>query len=220
MAKHKLQRFAENKTFGNLFQHTDYDREQPNFPLRGRWREDYFHNDHPIVLELGCGKGDYTLALARRNPNMNYIGIDRKGARLWRGCKDALEEQLANVAFLRITIDKLSDYFAPGEVDEIWVTFPDPQLKHERKRLVSPRFVGYYKAIMKDGGGVLNLKTDSRELYAYVCESAEGYGWQLLESVEDVYQEPCDPILTEVQTFYERMWLTEGRTISYVKMKI
>lgn len=220
MAKHKLQRFAENKTFGNLFQHTDYDCEQPNFPLRGRWREDYFHNDHPIVLELGCGKGDYTLALARRNPNMNYIGIDRKGARLWRGCKDALEEQLANVAFLRITIDKLSDYFAPGEVDEIWVTFPDPQLKHERKRLVSPRFVGYYKAIMKDGGGVLNLKTDSRELYAYVCESAEGYGWQLLESVEDVYQEPCDPILTEVQTFYERMWLTEGRTISYVKMKI
>ena len=220
MAKHKLQRFAENKTFGNLFQHTDYDREQPNFPLRGRWREDYFHNDHPIVLELGCGKGDYTLALARRNPNMNYIGIDRKGARLWRGCKDALEEQLANVAFLRITIDKLSDYFAPGEVDEIWVTFPDPQLKHERKRLVSPRFVGYYKAIMKDGGGVLNLKTDSRELYVYVCESAEGYGWQLLESVEDVYQEPCDPILTEVQTFYERMWLTEGRTISYVKMKI
>ena len=220
MAKHKLQRFAENKTFGNLFQHTDYDREQPNFPLRGRWREDYFHNDHPIVLELGCGKGDYTLALARRNPNMNYIGIDRKGARLWRGCKDALEEQLANVAFLRITIDKLSDYFAPGEVDEIWVTFPDPQLKHERKRLVSPRFVGYYKAIMKDGGGVLNLTIDSRELYAYVCESAEGYGWQLLESVEDVYQEPCDPILTEVQTFYERMWLTEGRTISYVKMKI
>lgn len=220
MAKHKLQRFAENKTFGNLFQHTDYDREQPNFPLRGRWREDYFHNDHPIVLELGCGKGDYTLALARRNPNMNYIGIDRKGARLWRGCKDALEEQLANVAFLRITIDKLSDYFAPGEVDEIWVTFPDPQLKHERKRLVSPRFVGYYKAIMKDGGGVLNLKTDSRELYAYVCESAEGYGWQLLESVENVYQKPCDPILTEVQTFYERMWLTEGRTISYVKMKI
>ena len=220
MAKHKLQRFAENKTFGNLFQHTDYDREQPNFPLRGRWREDYFHNDHPIVLELGCGKGDYTLALARRNPNMNYIGIDRKGARLWRGCKDALEEQLAKVAFLRITIDKLSDYFAPGEVDEIWVTFPDPQLKHERKRLVSPRFVGYYKAIMKDGGGVLNLKTDSRELYAYGCESAEGYGWQLLESVEDVYQEPCDPILTEVQTFYERMWLTEGRTISYVKMRI
>lgn len=220
MAKHKLQRFAENKTFGNLFQHTDYDREQPNFPLRGRWREEYFHNDHPIVLELGCGKGDYTLALARRNPDCNYIGIDRKGARLWRGCKDALEEQLANVAFLRITIDKLSDYFAPGEVDEIWVTFPDPQLRSERKRLVSPRFVGYYKAIMKDGGGVLNLKTDSRELYAYVCESAEGYGWQLMERVENVYQEPCDPILTEVQTFYERMWLTEGRTISYVKMRI
>ena len=220
MSKHKLERFAENATFRNLFQHTEYDRVGKEFPLRGRWREDYFHNDRPIVLELGCGKGEYTVAMAKRSPERNYIGIDRKGARLWRGCKDAIEQGLANVAFLRITIDHIGWYFAPGEVDEIWVTFPDPQLKHERKRLVSPRFVGYYKAIMKDGGGVLNLKTDSRELYAYVCESAEGYGWQLLESVEDVYQEPCDPILTEVQTFYERMWLTEGRTISYVKMKI
>lgn len=220
MAKHKLQRFAENKTFGNLFQHTDYDREHPNFPLKGKWRSDYFHNDHPIVLELGCGKGDYTLALARRNPNGNYIGIDRKGARLWRGCKDALEEQLGNVAFLRITIDKLSDYFAPGEVDEIWVTFPDPQLKHERKRLVSPRFVGYYKAIMKDGGGIVNLKTDSRELYQYVRESATGYGWQVLEDVENVYEQPCDAILKDVQTFYEQMWLAEGRTISYLKLRV
>ena len=220
MAKHKLARFAENKTFGNLFQHTDYDRENPNFPLKGKWGSDYFHNDHPIVLELGCGKGDYTIALAQRHPEINYIGVDRKGARLWRGCKDAIEGGMANVAFLRITIDKLSDYFAPGEVDEIWVTFPDPQVKHERKRLVSPRFVGYYKAIMKEGGGVIHLKTDSRELYSYVRESAAGYGWKILVDVEDVYAQPCDPILTEVQTFYERMWLSEGRTISYLEIEV
>ncbi|MBO4489511.1 MAG: tRNA (guanosine(46)-N7)-methyltransferase TrmB [Bacteroidales bacterium] len=220
MAKHKLARFAENKTFGNLFQHTDYDRENPNFPLKGKWRSDYFHNDHPIVLELGCGKGDYTIALAKRHPEINYIGVDRKGARLWRGCKDAIEGGMANVAFLRITIDKLSDYFAEGEVDEIWVTFPDPQVKHERKRLVSPRFVGYYKSVMKEGGGVIHLKTDSRELYSYVKESASGYGWKILVDVEDVYAQPCDPILTEVQTFYERMWLSEGRTISYLEIEV
>jgi len=220
MSKHKLARFAENKTFGNLFQHTDYDRENPNFPLKGKWRSDYFHNDNPIVLELGCGKGDYTIALAKRNPDVNYIGIDRKGARLWRGCKDALEADMKNVAFLRITIDKLSDYFAAGEVDGIWVTFPDPQIKSERKRLVSPRFVGYYRNILKDGRGVIHLKTDSRELYSYVKESADGYGWRLLVDIEDVYNEECDAILTEVQTFYEQMWLAEGRTISYLEIEV
>lgn len=220
MAKHKLQRFAENETFGNLFQHTSYDRVDPQFPLRGKWRTDYFHNDNPIVLELGCGKGDYTLALARRNPNVNYIGIDRKGARLWRGCKDALEENLSNVAFLRITIDNIAQYFAENEVDEIWVTFPDPQVRHERRRLVSPRFVGYYRQVLKEGSGILNLKTDSRELYSYVVEVSPEQGWEIMENVENVYEQPCDAILTEVQTFYERMWIAEGRTISYLKLHI
>lgn len=220
MGKNKLARFAENATFGNLFQHTSYDRKDPQFPLRGKWRSDYFHNDNPIVLELGCGKGDYTLALARRNPDINYIGIDRKGARLWRGCKDALEENLGNVAFLRITIDNIHQYFAEGEVDEIWVTFPDPQIQHERRRLVSPRFVGYYRQVLKEGRGVINLKTDSRELYDYVIESAEGYGWEIIESVYDVYAEECADILKDVQTFYEKIWLSEGRTISFVKIQI
>lgn len=220
MAKHKLARFAENETFSNLFQHTSYDRVNPEFPLRGKWRSEYFHNDNPIVLELGCGKGDYTLALARRNPNANHIGIDRKGARLWRGCKDALEENLTNVAFLRITIDNIGQYFAEGEVDEIWVTFPDPQIRHERRRLVSPRFVGYYRQVMKSGGGILNLKTDSRELYQYVLEAAPEHEWPILENVENVYEEECDEILKNVQTFYEKMWLAEGRTISYLKIRI
>lgn len=220
MAKHKLARFAENETFTNLFQHTSYDRVNPEFPLRGNWRKEYFHNENPIVLELGCGKGDYTLALARRNPNVNYIGIDRKGARLWRGCKDALEEKLANVAFLRITIDNIGQYFAEDEVDEIWVTFPDPQIQHERRRLVSPRFVGYYRQVMKSGGGILNLKTDSRELYQYVLEVSPEQGWQILENVENVYEEECAEVLKNVQTFYEKMWLSEGRTISYLKLRI
>lgn len=220
MAKHKLQRFAENETFGNLFQRSHYDCQGVEFPLKGKWRTDYFHNDNPIVLELGCGKGEYTIAMAQRDPNKNFIGIDRKGARLWRGCKDALEANMSNVAFLRITIDRIGYYFAEGEVDEIWVTFPDPQLQHERRRLVSPRFVGYYRQVMKEGGGLLNLKTDSQELYEYVLEVAPEQNWPVVEHVDDVYNEPCAPILKEVQTFYEKMWLSQGKRISFVKIKI
>ncbi len=218
MAKHKLARFAENETFQNLFQHTEYDRLGVAFPLRGKWNAEYFHNDNPITLELGCGKGEYTIAMAKRYPNRNFIGIDRKGARLWRGCKDAIEQELPNVAFLRISIDNVGYYFDKGEVEEIWVTFPDPQLKHERKRLVSPRFVGFYLNLFPDTGGVLNLKTDSRELYEYVVETAPEEGWKMLVNVEDVYAVECDPLLTEVQTFYEKMWLQEGRKISYLRL--
>lgn len=220
MAKHKLERFAENETFGNLFQRSHFDCQNIPFPLKGKWHQEYFHNDSPIVLELGCGKGEYTIAMAKRNPNKNYIGIDRKGARLWRGCKDAIEGEMANVAFLRITIDRIGYYFAPGEVDEIWVTFPDPQLQHERRRLVSPRFVGYYRQVLKEGGGILNLKTDSRELYEYVLQTAPEQNWPVLGKVDDVYNQPCDPILTEVQTFYEKMWLAQGKRISYVRISI
>lgn len=220
MAKHKLERFAENETFGNLFQRSHFDCQNIPFPLKGKWHQEYFHNDNPIVLELGCGKGEYTIAMAKRNPNKNYIGVDRKGARLWRGCKDAIEGEMANVAFLRITIDRIGYYFAPGEVDEIWVTFPDPQLQHERRRLVSPRFVGYYRQVLKEGGGILNLKTDSQELYEYVLQTAPEQNWPLLEKVDDVYNQPCDPILTEVQTFYEKMWLAQGKRISYVRIGI
>lgn len=220
MAKHKLRRFAENETFGNLFQHTSYDRQNIPFPLKGHWGEEYFHNSNPITVELGCGKGDYTIALAKRYPERNFIGIDRKGARLWRGCKDAIEGEMKNVAFLRINIDNIGYYFAKGEVSEIWVTFPDPQPKSERRRLVSPRFVDFYREVLPEGGGVLNLKTDSRELYGYVRETAPIEQWGVLEDVEDVYAQSSNPLLTEVQTFYEKMWLAEGRTISYLRLKV
>lgn len=220
MRKNKLARFAENETFGNLFQHTSYDTLNEPFPLRGRWSAGHFRNENPIVLELACGKGDYTLALARRNRNVNYIGVDRKGARLWRGCKTALEEDLSNAAFLRIAIDSLPQYFAPGEVSEIWVTFPDPQPKHERRRLVSPRFVDCYRRVLPDTGGLLHLKTDSRFLYQYVLETAAREGWPVLADIEDVYAMSAPALLTEVQTFYEKMWLREGRTISYLKIRV
>ena len=189
--------------------------------MRGRWKEDYFHNDWPIILELGCGKGEYTIAMAKRFPERNYIGIDRKGARLWRGCKDAIEQGLENVAFLRITIDHIEHYFAPGEVDEIWVTFPDPQIKKVRKRLVGPHFVNdYYRKIWPENGGVLHLKSDSDFLYEYLLETAAEQRWELVENIPDVYVGGVDPLLTEVQTFYEKMWLAEGKTIHYVRLAV
>ena len=140
---------------------------------------------------------------------------------MWRGCKDALEQNLTNVAFLRITIDHIAQYFAPGEVDEIWVTFPDPQPKKERKRLVGPHFVNdYYRQVWPEEGGILHLKTDSDFLYEYLLETAQEQRWEILENVSDVYAGGADPLLTEVQTFYERMWLAEGKTIRYVRLRV
>lgn len=219
MSKHKLARFAENETFPNLFQHTSYNIREEGFPMKGKWGSEYFHNDNPIVLELGCGKGEYTLGLARRYPDKNFIGVDRKGARLWRGCKTALEEQLPNVAFLRTAIDDIFYYFGENEVSEIWITFPDPQPMKERKRLMSPHFVDKYQHFLKSDA-ILHLKTDSRLLYDYIREVIPQQQWQLLEDIEDVYAGEAPLILTEIQTFYEKHWLEGGSTISYVCWKL
>lgn len=219
MSKHKLARFAENETFKNLFQHTSYNIREEGFPMKGKWGSEYFHNDNPIVLELGCGKGEYTLGLARRYPDKNFIGVDRKGARLWRGCKTALEEQLPNVAFLRTAIDDIFYYFGENEVSEIWITFPDPQPMKERKRLMSPHFVDKYQHFLKSDA-ILHLKTDSRLLYDYIREVIPQQHWQLLEDIEDVYAGEAPLILTEIQTFYEKHWLEGGSTISYVCWKL
>lgn len=219
MGKNKLQRFAENETFTNLFQHNEFEAREGLFPLKGKWHTEYFKNEHPIVLELGCGKGEYTIGMSQRYSDKNFIGIDRKGARLWRGCKDAYEQKISNVAFLRIKIEDIEHYFAPGEVSEIWVTFPDPQLRKERKRLVGPNMVGKYKKILSEDG-ILHLKTDSRELYDYLKETAPAQVWEILEDVYDVYQERPGTILTEITTFYETMWLKEGKVISYLKIRV
>ncbi len=220
MAKHKLQRFAENETFENLFQHHHYNFQNEVFPLKGKWA-DYFKNDHPIVLELGCGHGDYTVAFAQQYPEKNFIGIDKKGARLWRGCKDAMEQQIANAAFIRTQIGFIDSYFAPGEVSEIWVTFPDPQPKKEHHRLVSPNFVERYKKVWGEKG-ILNLKTDSRLLYEYLLETAPQQGWKILANIEDVYAnpDPKRPYLTSIQTFYEKKWLEQKSLISFICIEV
>lgn len=219
MGKHKLQRFAENLTFPNLFQVSFEDLEQKEFEYMGRWNE-FFGNNNPIVLELGCGKGEYTIALARENSNRNYIGVDIKGARLWRGAKTSNEEQMKNVAFLRTRIELINRFFAPEEVSEIWITFPDPQPKKPMKRLTSPRFLDYYRKFLKPGSPI-NLKTDSRELYDYTMEEVITPAGHTVEfNTPDLYGSGYQGMATAVQTFYESMFLKEGKSITYIRFRL
>ncbi len=224
MGHHKLERFAENLTFPNLFQVSYEMLKEQGFALRGKWNS-FFGNDNPITLELGCGKGDYTVALARIHPDRNYIGVDIKGARLWRGAKTSNEEQMRNVAFVRTRIELIEQFFAPDEVSEIWITFPDPQPKKENKRLTCERFLSYYKNFLRLGAPI-HLKTDSQELYEYTLnEVIPAGGYRLEYSTSDLYalpaaEHPEIPSLTEAQmtqTFYERMFLAEGMPITYLK---
>lgn len=220
MGHHKLQRFAENLTFPNLFQVGFHQLEQEGFALRGHW-SDHFGNDNPITLELGCGKGDYTIALARIHPDRNYIGVDIKGARLWRGAKTAVEEPLPNVAFIRTHIELIDRFFAADEVSEIWVTFCDPQPKKPNKRLTSPRFLDTYARILAPHS-TLHLKTDSRELYDYTLnEVLPARDVEVVASTDDLYNTVVDTLAEAkmTQTFYERMFLAEGKPITYLQWK-
>lgn len=218
MGHHKLQRFAENLTFTNLFQVGFEQLESEGFALRGHWA-DHFGNANPITLELGCGKGDYTLALARIHPERNYIGIDIKGARLWRGAKTALEEPLPNVAFIRTRIEMVDRFFAPGEVDEIWITFCDPQPKKPAKRLTSPRFLDTYACFLAPHS-TLHLKTDSQELFEYTRDEVLAQrDVEVLVATNDLYASDYDGEAKLTQTFYERMFLDEGKPITYLKWK-
>ncbi|MBO7490744.1 MAG: tRNA (guanosine(46)-N7)-methyltransferase TrmB [Bacteroidales bacterium] len=219
MGKHKLARFAENLTFPNLFQVSfDYLSEH-EFEWRGRWNK-MFGNDNPIVLELGCGKGEYTIALARENAARNYIGVDIKGARLWRGAKTSNEEKMNNVAFIRTRIEMINRFFAKDEVSEIWITFPDPQPKKPMKRLTSERFLSYYREMLKPGS-FIHLKTDSRELYDYTMDEVIApANYEVEFSTPDLYTSGYGGMATAVQTFYESMFLKEGKPITYIKFKI
>ncbi|MCR5014260.1 MAG: tRNA (guanosine(46)-N7)-methyltransferase TrmB [Bacteroidales bacterium] len=222
--KNKLQRFEENKSFDNLFQYS-YERIMTEgFPLQGRWREDFFHNDNPIVLELGCGKGEYTVGLARVHPEVNYIGVDIKGARMWRGLTQAREEGLGNVAFIRARIDQIAHFFGPDEVDEIWVTFPDPHPgegeRNARHRLTSPEFLERYREFVKPDG-VLNLKTDSPIMYEFTLHDVvERQQLPLLYQTDDLYANDDRLEVKSIRTFYEQMWLDQGLTIKYIKFRI
>ena len=240
MGHDKLRKFAENETFTCLLQpdaslvldksgDPSEGLRLNDHPIKGRWNGEMFHNDHPIVLELGCGKGEYTIDLSRRFPECNYIGVDIKGARLWRGAKTATEQALPNVAFLRTRIEFIEAFFGPGEVSSIWLTFSDPQLKSENSRLTSPLFLERYRKFLKPGG-VIHLKTDSRFLHEYSKAVAIENGLAILASTTDLYNsrgvfppETASNLgaeLFEVQTFYERMFLSQGYKITYLAFTI
>jgi tRNA (guanine-N7-)-methyltransferase len=220
VGKNKLARFAENETFANLFQLTYEQITKEGFALKGKWNEDFFKNDNPIVLELGCGKGEYTVGLAKKYPNKNFIGIDIKGARLWRGCKTSNEDKMTNVAFVRTHIQMIESYFAENEVSEIWITFPDPQLKKPNKRLTCERFLKLYKSILKQDG-IVHLKTDSQELYEYTKDEVLiPSKREILYNTNDLYNSDFKEDVIEIQTFYEAMYLKIGKPITYLKFKL
>ena len=236
MGHGKLKKFAENETFRCLLQPSAsaiLDKEPgskalklKDHPIKGRWGADIFGNDHPIVLELGCGKGDYTIALARRHPDVNYIGVDIKGARLWKGAKEATETAMPNVAFLRTRIEFIDAFFGPSEVSEIWLTFSDPQLRgSENSRLSSPLFLERYRKFLQPEG-IVHLKTDSRYLYEYTQAVCKVNDLQVLAQETDIYGHrfentyPALADVTGVQTFYEKMFLEMGLPITYLAFGI
>ena len=204
------------ETFQNVFQFPFSVLKEKGFPMKGRWREDFFHNDNPIVLELGCGKGEYAVGLAKKFTNMNFIGVDIKGARMWTGAKESVQKGMTNVAFLRTSIELIAEFFAPGEVDEIWITFPDPQMKKVNKRLTSVRFMNIYRQILKDNG-IMHLKTDSPFLYAYTDASVKLNKFNVEVNTDDLYRSGLADDILEIQTFYEKQWLARGLTIKYIK---
>lgn len=215
MTKNKLQRFAEMETFTNVIQ-PDFDEVfGKDFKLKGQWNQSRFHNSNPVVLELGCGKGEYTLGLARRFPGKNFIGVDVKGARIWRGARTALQENLGNAMFLRTRIELINSFFGPGEVDEIWITFPDPQLKKKRKRLTSARFLSNYTRFLKNNG-MVHLKTDNVVLYRYTLDLAILNGFKIHFQTDDLYNSGYSNDLLDIKTFYERQFLDQGMRITYL----
>ncbi len=219
--KDKLRKFRENETFENLLQPTTAEVFQKDHPIKGKWGEKMFGNNNPIILELGCGKGEYTIALAEKYPENNYIGVDIKGARLWKGAKYATENSLKNVAFLRTRIEFIDSIFAQGEVSEIWLTFSDPQPNKPRKRLSSPLFLERYSHILKEDG-IIHLKTDSQLLHEYTVEIVQQEQHTLLEANNDIYgsgRAKDDDILS-VKTFYEKQFLAKGMPITYAKWKL
>ena len=219
-SKNKLRRFKENETFLNLIQPT---REEllSDFNLKGNWKDE-FKNDNPIVLELGCGKGEYTLALAKEFPNINVIGIDIKGAVCGGGAKTALETGLENVRFLRAQIELLPQAFNTSEISEIWITFPDPQIKYKRQkhRLVNLKFLNMYKALLKEDG-LIHLKTDSEFLHGYTLGLLQGLEKEIVYSNHDIYRLEGSPqIVTSVQTFYEKQYLESFKPITYLQFRL
>lgn len=221
MGKNKLKRFEENDTFPNIIQPKFDEVFRKDHPIKGRWHETFFKNDKPIVLELGCGKGEYTIGLSRQYPEKNFIGVDIKGARIWRGAKTAVENSMENVAFVRTRIENITSFFAKDEVSEIWITFPDPQLKriNALKRLTSSVFLGMYKTILKPQG-LIHLKTDSQELHQYTRLLAELNELKVHSCTNDLYSTVKDDPILSIRTFYEQQFLDQGKTITYISFEL
>ena len=228
MSKNKLKKFAEMETFHNVFQcgAREMLEGNPVVAMRGKWHAEYFHNDNPIVLELGCGRGEYTVGLAARYPHKNYIGIDIKGARMWAGAKQAELAGMTNVAFLRTNIEMLTHFFAPNEVAEIWITFPDPQMKKATKRLTSTYFMQRYAQLLQPNG-LIHLKTDSPFLYTYTQAMIKENTYPLVVDTDDLYGEEAMRQVGEeanearaLQTHYEHQWLDRGLTIKYLRWEL
>jgi tRNA (guanine-N7-)-methyltransferase len=221
----KLKKFAEVAGFPNVIQTHLFPEDGVVFPLKGHWKRDYFKNDNPITLELGCGRGEYTVGLARRFPNRNFIGMDIKGARIWKGAKAALEEGLHNVAFIRNRIDFIETYFAALEVSEIWLPFPDPYPGKPMKRLMAPPFIARYRNLAP-AGSIIHLKTDNPALYEFALEQLHEHNYPLLCHSDDVYNDAAalgpelTPLLTEIQTYYEKLFLNTGSKIHYAEFSI
>ncbi len=223
MSKGKLQKFADMETYSNVFQYPFSVIDNVTFEMKGHWREQYFKNDNPIVLELGCGKGEYTVELAKLYPNMNFIGVDIKGARMWTGATQAVNEGLDNVAFLRTNIEIIDRFFDKDEVKEIWLTFSDPQMKNPHKRLTSTFFMERYRMFIVDNG-IIHLKTDSNFLFTYTTYMVEKNQLPLLFRTEDLYHTPGidDDVrkILNIQTYYENQWIERGLNIKYMKFNL
>ena len=208
----KLQKFAEVTAFSNCYERV--------VELKGKWKSDVFKNDNPITVELACGKGEYTVGLAERFPDRNFIGIDVKGNRIWKGAKYALENNITNVAFHRLMIGNIEEYFDKGEIDEFWITFPDPQHAKKRKRLTNAMFLDRYRNISKDGA-IMNLKSDSTRFYDFTKEIIEEQKLEVLQDSDDIYAwDEIPEHLANIQTFYEKMWLDQGKKIKFLRYVI
>lgn len=221
-SKNKLKRFIENETFSNVIQPSRKGIIDETFNMKGKWASEYFGNDKPLILELGCGKGEYTIGLASRYPEFNFLGIDIKGARFWKGAKTALEKEIPNAKFMRTQIELVDLLFAPNEVSEIWITFPDPQIKYQRTkhRLTNANFLKKYHHILNENG-IVHLKTDSEFIHGYTLGLLHGAGHEILDAHHDIYTNTQTPEeLTSIQTFYEKQYLDKGKPITYIKFKL
>ena len=215
MGKNKLQKFSEMAGFPHVFEYPFAVLQEKGCALKGNWKRDVFRNDNPIVLELGCGRGEYTVGLGRLFPSKNFIGVDIKGARMWAGAKESMEAGMDNVAFLRTNIELIAQFFSLGEVNEIWLTFPDPQMQKTNKRLTSTRFMKIYREILSDKG-LIHLKTDSRFMFTYTCEMVKINNFQVLMQTENLYDSGIVDEILSIRTYYEQQWMERGITTKYL----